>query len=160
MKLHPALLALALIISSADAHEKTAPPPPLSTPLAKLVDGLPVGPLPRQELAVGQCAAFLWTQTPGHALVAMVSATPALIRYAPDGVVTDLPRTAMSGDDTYGLTPKSSYAGSGASIDINLTIEQRAALKDGAAVPEGTISISRAGADTVVVPVAGLIGCG
>jgi hypothetical protein len=32
-------------------------------------------------------------------------------------------------------------------------------LKDGAAVPEATLRIDRTGQDSVVVPVAGLVGC-
>lgn len=162
MKLTAAALIVTLLAVPAAARKKEVPPPPPPATIAlpASIDGLPIGVLPKQDLAAGQCAAFLWTRTPARALVAMVSANPALFRYAPGGVVTDLARTTAAGDTKFGLTPVAHYVAGDTQIDIDLTIEERGDLKDGAAVPAGTISIARAGADTVIVPVAGIIGCG
>ena len=166
MKLIPAALIALLLApflampAAARKKEVPPPPPPPAAPLSTSVDGLPIGALPKQDLGSGQCAAFLWTRTPARALVAMISANPALFRYAPAGVVTDLARTTMVGDAKFGLSPQASYASSDTSIAVDLTIEERGDLKDGAAVPAGTISITQSGADTLIVPVAGIIGCG
>jgi hypothetical protein len=155
-------LPLLLVAGMADAAQKKKMPSPRAADPAPMmsVDGLPIGNIPRQQLAPGKCAAFLWTQSPSHALVAMISSDPPFIRYAPGGVVTDLARTAMGGDGKFGISTQGSFAGGDATIDIDLTMEDRADIKDGAAIPSGTLSIGKAGADTVVVPVAGLVGCG
>lgn len=153
-------LSFLLAAGIADAAQKKGGPQPAQPTMTASVDGLPIGNIPRQDLAQGKCAAFLWTQSPSHALVAMISSDPAFIRYAPGGVVTDLARTAMSGDGKYGITTQGSYAGGDSRIDIDLVMEDRPDIKDGTAIPSGTLSIGTAGADTVVVPVVGLIGCG
>lgn len=162
MRIIPITLIAALLATPVAARKKNVPPPPETSQALLLpsVDGLPIGTLPKQELGAGQCAAFLWTRTPARALVAMVSANPAQFRYAPGGVVTDLALTSQSGDAKFGLAPVASFVGGDARVDLDLTIEERGDLKDGAAVPAGTISIGRTGADTVIVPVAGIIGCG
>lgn len=156
------LLALILLAAMPVAARKKAPalPAPPPAPLPISVDGLPIGALPRQDLPPGKCAAFLWTRSPSHALVAMLSADPALIRYAPGGVVTDLARTGAGGDAKFGVPSQASFAGADATVSADLTFEDRADIQDGAAIPAGTLSIGKAGADIVVVPVAGLIGCG
>ncbi len=157
----PLLALIALAAGPALARKKQAPlPAPTPTPLPASIDGLPIGELPKQELAPGACAAFLWAQTPSHALIAMLSANPALIRYAPGGVVTDLARTSAEGDARYGLMPQSSYAGGDTTVSADLTIVERADIQNGAAITSGTLSIGKAGGDTVVVPIVGLIGCG
>lgn len=42
---------------------------------------------------------------------------------------------------------------------LDLTFATRADLTDGGGVPEATLTIARDGADVMVLPVAGMIGC-
>lgn len=137
---------------------KLSPTP--EAPLAPSVDGLPIGAIPKQTLPTGSCAAYLWTKGNSHALVAMIGANPAFIRYAPGGAMTDLPRAALIDEGRLGVPASSSYASGDLTVKADLTIVERPDIQGGAAIPEGTLSIGQAGGDVVVVPVAGLIGCG
>lgn len=144
------LLALPLLLQAATP----APSPPRAT-----IDGLPLGAIPKQELPAKGCAAYLWTVSGTHALIAMAAADPALLRLSIDGKVTDLYRAGQAGAGGFGFAATSDYGGGSTSATLSMTVETRATLTNGAAVPQGTLRIDRAGEDTVVVPVAGLIGC-
>lgn len=150
MKLFAALL-LALP-AAALAAEKPAP-------LPRVVDGLPIGAIPPQDLPPGGCAAFLWTNTTSRALIAMASADPARIRFAPAGTLTDLVRTAQAGGGNYGFATHSDYEGGDWRVSLDIEIVERGDLSQGAVIPAGSLRIERAGADTLVVPVVGIIGC-
>lgn len=128
--------------------------PPMS------VDGLPIGGLPAQDLPPGKCAAFLWTTTANQTLIAMISTDPALIRYAPGGVVGDLARTSAMGTSKFGVATQSSFASGTARIVAELTIVERADITNGASIPSGILTITGNGTDSIIVPVIGLIGCG
>lgn len=152
-----ALILLALPVAGT-ARKKDAPPPP-PPPLPKSVDGLPIGALAPQTLAPGTCAAFLWTLGDNQALVAMIGTSPALLRYAPGGTQTDLPQVSASGDVGFGLAKSSSFKAGDAEVSIDLTVEQRPDIKQGAVIPQATLTLARAGEDVLVVPTVGLIGC-
>lgn len=127
-----------------------------TTPQA-LVDGLPIAALPQQQLPASGCAAFLWTKGASRQLVAMV--TEGALRYAPGGRITDLPRTTIRREGMMGIAADATYTAGSATVAADLTIVQQQGLQQGALIPEGTISIGAAGEETVVVPVAGLVGC-
>lgn len=116
------------------------------------------GVLPRQDLPPRGCAAFLWSVA-DRSLVAMASADAATLRVSIDGGVIDIARASESGVGDYGFAGVTGYAGRGLSATLDMTIARRTDLAAGAAVPSGTLTIARAGQDSVVVPVAGLIGC-
>ncbi|OQW46012.1 MAG: hypothetical protein A4S16_12075 [Proteobacteria bacterium SG_bin6] len=151
MRLFPALL---LLPAAALAAEK-AP----HRPLPRSVDGLPIGAIPPQELPATGCAAFLWTNTTNRALIAMASADPARIRFAPAGTLTDLVRTAQQGGGNYGFATHSDYAGGDYQLSLDIEIVERGDLSQGAVIPAGSLRIEKTGADTVIVPVVGIIGC-
>jgi hypothetical protein len=117
-----------------------------------------LGPIGRQELPAAGCAAFLWSAA-DRTLVAMASADPARLRIALDGKPVDLPLAARQRDGGFGLPATAEYRGGDAAATLDLSIVPRADLHDGAAVPQATLRIDRAGRDTLVVPLAGLIGC-
>lgn len=144
----------------AGAAQTTPPVVPAAPAVVASIDGLPIGTIPRQELPTGSCAAFLWSQTPSHGLIAMVSASPAGVRFAPGGAVTDLVRVGQSGEAQFGLAATTEYAGGDFRVVIDLEIVKRGDLTDGAAVPTATVRVDQAGKDSVIVPAAGIIGCG
>lgn len=148
------LLLLCWLAATAPAKAQTAPKLPFS------VDGLPIGAIPPQELPQGSCAAFLWTRTNSHGLVAMLTANPARIRFAPGGTITDLVRVSQQGASDFGFSTTTDYAGGDFRLSIDIEIAKRKDLSDGAMIPVATIRIDRAGQDTVIVPAVGLIGCG
>ena len=120
---------------------------------------LSVGALPQQALPTTGCAAYLWTVAEPRQLVAMASAEPATLRVQIDGKPMDMQRTAAEGIAGRGLAAVSRYGGGDATASLELTAVERPDLKDGAVVPDAMLTVARAGTDTVVMPVAGLIGC-
>lgn len=118
-----------------------------------------LGTLARQQMPARGCAAFLWTlDTPR--LVAMAGAEPAHLRLALDGgSPTDLPRVAQHGEGGFGLAGETDYGADGTTATLALTIATRSDLSDGGTVTAATLTIARPAHDTVVVPLAGLVGC-
>lgn len=117
-----------------------------------------LGALPQQSLPGKGCAAYLWSVA-DRRFVAMASAEPAFLRILLDGTTVDLPRASASGAGDYGLAGNAGYAAGEVSVTLDMTVARRADLSAGAAVPSGTLTIARSGQDSLVVPVAGLIGC-
>jgi len=155
----PAVILANLAAATPSLAQKTDKSTPAPTPLATAVDGLPIGAIPKQELPEKGCAAFLWTKTPSGALVVMLTSDPAQIRFAPGGVVTDLVRTTQSGLGGAGFAGNTEYAGADLHVVVDMEILLRDDLKEGAAVPVGTLRVDRVGQDSIIVPVAGIIGC-
>ena len=136
---------------------------PAAPALAPSVDGLPIGAIPRQDLPARGCAAYLWTLGGSgggtRALVAMAQADPARLRLSVGGTIVDLERSAQVGAGGFGFSETSEYGGGSTAAKLTLKIETRDSISGGAVVPEGTLQLDRAGQDSIIVPVAGLIGC-
>lgn len=123
------------------------------------IDGLPLGAIPRQTLPDHGCAAFLWSVGTTRALIAMASAEPGRLRLSIDGTITDLPRDTQQGAAGFGFAETTAYHAGTTSATLVMSVKTRGDLKEGAAVPEATLRLDRDGKDSVVVPVAGMIGC-
>jgi hypothetical protein len=152
------MLPLALVVLAAPVwakDKKSAPPPPIIAS----VDGLPIGALPKQDLPVKGCAAFLWTRGPSQAMIAMAVAEPGTIRLTIDGKVQDFAMTAQNGTGGYGFSHTIEYKGGDVTATLDMTIASETSLQSGARIDEATLRIERPGRDTLVVPAGGLIGC-
>ncbi|WP_034159839.1 hypothetical protein [Sphingomonas sp. ERG5] len=155
------MIAIALLmLLAADKAKPAAPPPP---PPAS-IDGLPIGGIARQDLPASGCAAYLWSVGQTRTLVAMASADPASVRLSIEGRQIDVPRTGQQGGGQqdaggFGFSDVTEYEGDGVKAVLDMTITTRGDLKDGATVPEATLRIERAGKDSIILPVMGLIGC-
>jgi hypothetical protein len=147
-------LALLLLTGAAAAHGDTP-----AMPLLASVDGLPLGQLPKQQLPATGCAAYLWSDGTTHALVAMASADPAQIRLSLDGTIADYPRVAQHGIGGLGFAGTTTYHSGTVTATLEMTIVTESSLTQGAAVRNAVLTLARAGHDTVVLPVGGLIGC-
>lgn len=147
-------LAAALLLAGCAAAPRTGSAPPPQSPL-------PLAELPAQALPKGRCALFLWERAagPGRRIL-MATAQPGAARIAWRGGIVDLPQTAASGEAVFGIAPTASYRGTGLSIDLALDFAAGTPLAGGLVVREGSLSFTPAGGDTVIVGVAGLIGCG
>ena len=143
--------AILPLLFAGAASAQTAPP--------ASIDGLPIGAIPTQALPATGCAAFLWTASGRRALVALASADPAQLRVSIGGTLTDLPRTEQHGPGGFGFAGVTHYQAGDVTAILTMSIVTRGDLKDGASVPEATLRIDRTGQDSVVVPVAGLVGC-
>jgi hypothetical protein len=121
---------------------------------------VPAGPgtLPVQALPAKGCAAYLWSVA-DRRLVAMAGADPAQLRLVIDGKAIDVARSGERGTGDYGFAGTTDYARAEVSATLDMTVARRADITAGAAVPSGVLTIVRPGQDSVVVPVAGLIGC-
>ncbi len=154
MKRGPVLLSALLLFALTAAEKPTAP-----RPLPRSIDGLPIGAIPPQDMPATGCAAFLWSNTTTRALVAMMTAQPPRVRFAPAGAITDLVRTEQAGGGNYGFAAHSDYAGGDYRVSLDIEIVERADLTQGAVIPAGTLRFEKEGGDAVVMPVVGIIGC-
>ncbi|WP_353205415.1 hypothetical protein [Sphingomonas sp.] len=145
---------LLFLAALAQAAPQAAPAAPTAS-----IDGLPIGAIPRQDLPERGCAAFLWTASGTRALVAMAQADPARLRLSIAGTIVDLERSGQVGTGGFGFAETNDYGGGSMAAKLTLKIETRGSLSGGAMVPEGILQIDRAGQDSLVVPVAGMIGC-
>lgn len=117
--------------------------------LAMLAAGaFELGELPPQRMAAGQCLTFLWTRTQPPVRIAMIDEAARAVKVQRAGRVEEAPRirpgTYQLGDIT---------------LRLDLDLESRQGLKDGNIVSSGTVTLEQAGADSVVMPVAGIRGC-
>ena len=124
-----------------------------------LILGLPLAPLPRQALPAQGCAAFLFTGGQARTLVGMASAAPGTLRIALDGQVADYARQSQTGSAGFGFATTTVYQAGNVTATLELAVQTRRDLSQGAVVDSGTLRIDRTGQDTVILPVAGLIGC-
>lgn len=146
------------LLLAAPAMPQDAPKLPVPS-LPRSVDGLPIGAIPKQELPQTGCATFLWTATQTRTLVAMLTADPARIRFAPDGKLTDLVRTGQNGPGDFGFLAHTDYAGGDLKVTVEMAIVRRGDLTQGALTDGATLTFSREGGDSIIVPVIGIIGC-
>jgi hypothetical protein len=146
-----ALLFLAPLLLAAAPQTTPAPFAP--------IDGLPIDVIPKQELPTKGCSAYLWTIGGTRALVAMAGAEPARLRVAIDGKIVDLDRSGQVGAGGFGFADATEYGAGPLVAKLTIKIETRESLTAGAIVPEGTLQIDRTGQDSIVLPVAGIIGC-
>lgn len=133
--------------------------PQIIEPLVSSVDGLPISALPPQRLPAKGCAAFLWTRTPSMALVAMASTDPASLRLTIDAKVTDLPISAQNGIGGLGYSQITEYRARGTTATLQIVVKTDAGTPKSGSISDATLRIDRAGQASVVIPVAGAIGC-
>lgn len=141
---------------------RTPPQSGATAGAAPPVAAAPVGPLvelPPQTLAPGQCALFLWERAPSARRLAMLSASPPFARVMTAEGLRDLAQTSGAGEPRFGLTPEASYADVDLSLSVTLRFEDTQGLVGGALARDGALSIGRPGADVLVIPVAGILGC-
>ena len=89
----------------------------------------------------------------------MAGADAGTLRLSVDGRTVDLTRTGQAGTLLLGFGTTMSYAGDDIASRLDMTIVPRENLVAGAQVSEGALEVTRTGADTIIVPVAGLVGC-
>ena len=166
MAMRTLLLALFVTAAPAAAQDALPPKPPSASPPAPQVidplasvDGLPISALPPQRLPAKGCAAFLWTRTPSMALVAMAATDPASLRLTIDGKVADLPISAQNGIGGLGYSQITEYKGGGATATLQITVKTDASAPKSGSISDATLRIDRKGQASVVIPVAGAIGC-
>ncbi|MDE0879447.1 MAG: hypothetical protein OSB00_12410 [Sphingomonas bacterium] len=130
---------------------------------AALAQSLPTPPvvlnaIGRQALPQTGCAAYLWNAS-DRRLIAMASADAATLRVSIGGRTIDLARSAQDGATSLGLAAMTTYTGDGITARLDMTVVPRENLVGGAQVSDGSLEIARGGADSLIVPVAGLVGC-
>ncbi len=111
-----------------------------------------------QTLPKEGCAAYLWSVS-DRKLVAVANAEPATLRIALGGRPVDYARTAQSGVGGFGFAATTRYGAAGISFALEMIVSTEAELTDGGLVQQGTLTIERPGADALLMPVAGVIGC-
>lgn len=142
------MMALLLALAAVD--------PPKTPPS---IDGLPLGGLPPQSLPVRGCAAYLFSTGKTRTLIAMASAEAGALRISINGAPADLARSTQAGSAGYGFAATTTYQGAGMSATLDLAVQNRRDLTQGAVIDQGSLRLDRPGEDTIILPLAGLIGC-
>lgn len=142
------MIALLLALAAADAPKTVTS-----------IDGLPLGGLPPQSLPTEGCAAYLFSAGKTRALAAVAAAQAGSLRVSIEGRAVDLVRTTQSGSAGYGFAGVTQYTGGGAVATLDLSIQTQRSLTQGAVIDQATLRVDRSGEDTIVLPLAGLIGC-
>lgn len=117
-----------------------------------------LGAIGRQKLPAKGCAAFVWSIA-DRKLVAMATAEPARLRLSIDGRTVDVAQVAARGDGGLGFGGVTDYAGGDVTATLEMTIVAHPGLTKGAQVTDALLRVERVGRDSLVVPVAGLVGC-
>lgn len=130
----------------------------LQTAAAAGVDGTALGTLPQQSLPERGCAAYLWSASGEHRLVALAGSDPASLRLVIDGKPTDLAREAGDGPVSFGFNATTRYRAGDASATLDAAVQTRTDLVGGAAI-SATLRLDRPGRDGIAMPVGGLIAC-
>ena len=152
-------LALLLIAGCATGRHPSAIAPATVSNSAS-ADGLPLGTLPRQDLSPGECGIFLWKAGENARLLLAATANPPVARIMLDGHIVDLPRIDGKGAGVVsGPDPSARYGDGRITLALDLVIEARRGLTDGAAVPSGVLRLDRADGESIVMPVVGLLAC-
>jgi len=109
---------------------------------------LPLSELPTQKLSPGRCVTFLWTRTEPPLRIAMTDETARTLRVVHAGKLLDLAATGPM-----------SYASSQLAISLDLDIQEREGMTDGAIINQGSLRLDEPGKDSIVVPVGGIRAC-
>lgn len=123
------------------------------------VQTVELGTLSPQELETGQCGLFLWTNASEPRLV-FASLNDGNASMIINGENLEFTRSAAEGQEHYGQFELQSFIGADMSVKLNMVIERRTSIVDGAAIPSATLRVTEASGWETVVPVGGLIGCG
>ena len=114
------------------------------------------------KLQFRQIEPFVKKPDPAARVILIYGPDDGLIRErarAIGGTVVDLERTAQTGTAGFGFSQTNEYGGGSTTAALTMRIETQETLSQGAVVPEATLRLDRAGQDTIVMPVSGLIGC-
>lgn len=140
---------VAVLLLAAAQGMATQPSPPAAV--------LPFDELPPQTLAPQSCAMFLWDRASRRRII-MATAAPPVVRVIIGGKPVVLAATQPgTGAAVMGFPQRSSFGD--ATLQITLDLAIIASDGGGAVIRDGVIIVARAGGDTVVAPVAGLVGC-
>jgi hypothetical protein len=123
-----------------------------------VVSTVEVGTLPPQELGAGQCGLFLWTNASEPRLV-FASLTGGNARMMVNGQELALARNAAEGQEIYGQFESQHFYSEAMDVALNIVVERRVAITDGAVVPSATLRVKERNGWETVIPAGGLIGC-
>ena len=117
-----------------------------------------LGTLPPRELSEGQCGLFLWADVSNPRLV-FSSERNGSAQMIINGEEVTLARNAAEGRQYFGQFESQHFYSPNLNISLNMVIEQRPAMPDGAVVPSGTLRMIENSGWETVMPIGGVIGC-
>lgn len=135
----------------------TATPVPPPGPAPVVERGL--GVLPPQGAPRAGCALFLYAPGPRPILVLAAESSTGEARIMLDGAITRLPFATFEGVPRTGFSPRMRYATEAVTVDLDLAMDDRREMTDGAAIEEGSLRIDRTAGDSIALPVKGIIAC-
>ena len=116
--------------------------------LALSVASLGLSDLPQQKLEPGQCVTMLWSRGQPPMRIAMVDDKAQTLR---------LRRNRK--DVLLAATGPTSYAGDGLTIALDLSFRKTEGITDGAVIDSGSMEITDAAGEALILPVGGMRAC-
>ena len=146
------LLAMLLLAGCAASGNR-----PASAPDPQAKQGL--GFLPPQGPPSAGCGLYLYVVGEARLLVLAADSSTGTAQIMVDGAVMTLSLATFDGAPKTGFSPRMRYAVEGNAVDLDLAIDGRTDMTQGAAIESGSMRFDRTGADSVAFPVQGLIAC-
>ncbi|MGF7147895.1 hypothetical protein FHS96_001504 [Sphingomonas zeicaulis] len=118
-----------------------------------------LGVLPPQAAPRAGCGLYLYVGSAGQALVLAADSSTGTARIMLDGLVAVLPFAGFEGVPRTGFSPRMRYASDAVAVDLDLDMDDRREMTDGAAIERGALRLDRTGGDSIALPVKGVIAC-
>ena len=118
------------------------------TAMALSVATLGLSDLPPQKLEAGQCVTMLWSKGQPPIRIAMVDEKAQALQLQRNRRTVSLPATGPA-----------SYAGEGLAVTLDLSFRQTDAISNGAVVETGSMEITDASGEALILPVGGMRAC-
>ncbi|QMW21738.1 hypothetical protein [Sandaracinobacteroides saxicola] len=120
---------------------------------------LTLSDVPPMRLEPGRCLLAIWTRGETVRRIALLEDEPARLTLVLDGKRRVLPRLSSDGEQVSGFVPRASYGDAAVTVVLDLALETRAGLADGAVANAGSLRLQPASGDALVLPVGAIAGC-
>jgi hypothetical protein len=118
-----------------------------------------LGELPPQKLARGQCALFLWDRASRKRFAMWPAGSALTLAEAGTTRSFGLVADSSTGNPAFGITPRARFEAGGETVSLELTLVAAPGAAS-ATVQDGLLTRTLADGTALVLPVAGIVGCG
>lgn len=118
-----------------------------------------IGELPPQKLARGACTLFLWDRASRKRFAMWPAGGALMLAEGATTISLPLEPGSSSGNPVLGITPRARFEGANGSAMLDMTMVMTPGAQS-ATVQDGLFTRTLADGTALVLPVAGIVGCG